>query len=418
MKSKLGSILLSIVVAFGLWTYVITEVAPESDRTYYDIPLTVVGETVLNDNNLMITGWSAKSVDLRLEGNRTDLNEVNEANIILKVDLSKIYEPGVHRIDYTTSYPGSVASNAFTKLSQNPEYITITVEKRETKEVPINIVYEGEVAENYMPRTSDVVLDTQSITVKGPTSVVEKIEQAVIQVDLTDRMESISENYRYTLCDGEGNPVDSEMITVNMEEVHMDLTIHRYKWVKLDVTVVDGGGATRDNVELVVEPEQILLTGSDAAMEQVGDTLSLGTVNLIEYTEDTVLNFPIPSFDGVTNESNVEEATVDMKFKGLKIMEFTVEDIQVANVPDGYEAVIAAKQLTIKVRGPAAIIKRLTPDMIVATVDFSKAKAGTDTYRVKISFKEGFSEAGVLGKPTVSATIQEITPETTQEPAE
>lgn len=411
-KSKLVSVLLSVFIAFGLWSYVITEVQPESTNTFYDIPITVVGETILNDNNLMITNWSARNVDLTLKGNRSDLNEVNEANIILKADMSKIYEPGTHRIDINPSYPGNVASNAFTKLSQYPESITVTVERRINKDVPVNIVYEGEVAENYMPRSSDVMLDYAYINVKGPSSVVDKIEQAVIVVDLTDRTQSVSENYRFTLCDAEGNGVDSEMIVVNTEEVHVDLTIQRYKWVTLTVTLVDGGGATSKNVKLTVDPQQILLTGSDAAMEQIGDTISLGTINLAEYTENLEMTFPIPSFDGVTNDSLVTEATMKLSFEGLSTKEITISNIQVANVPEGLEAVIAAQKLTFTVRGPAAVINSLNETHVTAVVDFTNAKLGTDTYKVGLTFAEGFTEAGVLGKLSVSATVQEPVEET------
>lgn len=412
-KNKLASVLISILVAFGLWSYVITEVQPESENTFYDIPITVVGESILNENNLMITGWSAQNVDLRLKGNRTDLNELNEANIILKADMSKIYEPGTHRIDINPSYPGNVASNAFTKLSQYPESITVTVERRINKDVPVSIVYKGEVAENYMPRSSDVMLDFEYINVKGPSSVVDRIEQAVIEVDLTDRKESISDNYRFTLCDAEGIGVDSEMITVNTEEVHVDLTIHRYKWVTLTVTLVDGGGATSKNVKLDVDPQQVLLSGSDVAMEQIGDTISLGTINLADYTETLEMVFPIPSFDGVTNDSVVTEATMTMSFQGLSTKEITIDTINVANVPEGFEAVIAAQKLTVTVRGPSALISNLNETHISAVVDFANAKEGTDTYKVSFTFAEGFTEAGVLGKPSVSATVQKPAEETT-----
>lgn len=405
-NSKLMSVLISIVVAFGLWAYVITEVQPESENTFYDIPITVVGESILNENNLIITGWSSQNVDLRLKGNRSDLNELNEANIILKADMSKIYEPGTHRIDINPSYPGNVASNAFTKLSQYPESITVTVERRINKDVPVNIIYEGEVAENYMPRSSDVMLDYAYINVKGPSSVVDQIQQAVITVDLTGRKESISENYRFTLCDAQGNGVDSEMIVVNTEEVHVDLTIHQYKLVTLTVTLVDGGGATSKNVKLEVEPKQIQLSGSEAAMAQIGDTISLGTINLADYTDALEMTFPIPSFDGVTNDSMVTEATMNLSFEGLSTKEITISNIQVTNVPEGFEAVIAAQQLTVTVRGPSAVISSLNETHISAVVDFTNAKEGTDTYKVGFTFAEGFTEAGVLGKPSVSATVQ------------
>ena len=39
MKNKILAALLSVAVAFGLWLYVITVVNPESEKTYYEIPV-------------------------------------------------------------------------------------------------------------------------------------------------------------------------------------------------------------------------------------------------------------------------------------------------------------------------------------------------------------------------------------------
>ena len=39
MRNKILSGLLSLVIAFGLWLYVITYVSPGSEETYYNIPV-------------------------------------------------------------------------------------------------------------------------------------------------------------------------------------------------------------------------------------------------------------------------------------------------------------------------------------------------------------------------------------------
>ena len=93
MKSKVTSVLLSLVIAFGLWLYVVTNVSQEADYTIYNVPVVMEGETVLTERNLMITSVSADDVDLTLSGNRSDLAKVNSSNMILKVNLTEIYEP-------------------------------------------------------------------------------------------------------------------------------------------------------------------------------------------------------------------------------------------------------------------------------------------------------------------------------------
>ena len=48
-KNKVFSALFSIALAFCLWLYVITVDSPDYRDTIYDIPLTLVGETALQN---------------------------------------------------------------------------------------------------------------------------------------------------------------------------------------------------------------------------------------------------------------------------------------------------------------------------------------------------------------------------------
>lgn len=406
MKSKIGSALLALLIAFGLWLYVITEVSPDSEQTYYDIPVKMEGETLLNERGFIITSISSTNVDLTLSGNRIDLNELNSANITLKADMTKIYDPGVHTIGYSITLPGNVASNAFTRVNQYPDSISVTVERLNRKEIPVEVKYEGEAEDGYVIRRGDIQMDTEVIVVSGPASVVEKIEKAVIAINLDGQTESISQNYRYTLCDAEGNGVDSELITVNTEEVHVDLTIQRYKMVELVVTLVAGGGADGTNVVVEIDPKTIQLSGSDAALEQVGDTLNLGTINLADYETSTQLIFQIPTYEGVTNDSARSEATVDILFDGLTTKEITIEEFKTTNVPEGFVAEVVTEKLVVKVRGTTELINKLSAKDITATVDFTNKEVGVSTYRVSISFGESFTSLGVLGKPSVTASLQ------------
>lgn len=409
MKNKLMSIGLSILIAFGLWMYVITEVSPDSEWTYYDIPVKMEGETLLRERNLIITGMSSTDVDLTLSGNRSDLNQLNSSNITLKADMTKIYDPGTHKIGYDISYPGNVPANAFTRVNQSPDSITVTVERLvRNKEIPVNIIYQGKAADGYVVRRADVVMDNEYILVTGPESVVNQITQAIITIDLEGQTESISQNYRFTLCNRDGAGVDSELITVNEEEVHVDLTIHRKKQVDLTVTVIPGGGATENDVDIELSVESIQLSGSDIALEQVGDTINLGTINLGDYETSTKLSFTIPTYEGVTNDSGETEVVVSLTFKGLMTKEIIIEDFNITGVPEGYEALVVTEKLTIRVRGPYELVNKLSTRDIIAAVDFTGEEAGDATIRVNISFTEKFASLGVLGKPSVTTSLRQL----------
>lgn len=409
MKSKATSILLSLIIAFGLWLYVVTNVSQEADYTIYNVPVVMEGETILtNERNLMITAVSADDVDLTLSGSRSDLAKVNNGNMTLKADLTAIYEPGEKiPLSYTPVYPSGVSSNALNITSQHPANIYITVEARRTKPVPVEIVWIGSTPEGFMSDRENRVLDHDSVTVVGPASVADLIEKAVIEVDLSEQEESISQDYRYTLCDADGNPVDAELITTNVEDIHLDVKIQKVKEVELVAEVVYGGGATEKNTVVEIDPGTIRLSGGGAVLEELGDTISLGKIDLSTVEKSQELTMPITLPEGVTNLSNITEAKVDIRFSGLIVKSFEIENIEAINVPDELEAEIIEKKMTVILRGPAADLMKITEEDITIRADFTDAVAGTSTFKATVHFGEEFSAIGAIRSYSVTANVIE-----------
>lgn len=408
MKNKVWSLLLSVVLATSLWLYVVTTVSPGSKTTIDNVPVVFEGESWLLENrNLMITEGMETTVDLELSGNRSDLNKLNPSNIILKVDLTKIYEAGTANMIYTTGWPSDVPSGAITVESRNPAAIRLNVEKRLIKEIPVNVVFTGAVPEDFIADTENVVLDYPVINIKGPASVVEKVTQARIDVELEDRTESMSENYRYTLCDEEGNPVDAEQITTDVAEVHLDVKIQRYQEVPLKVNVVYGGGATEGYTRYEIKPASIRVSGSEAVLSDLTEIV-LGTVSFAERTENELLTFPINLPEGITNLTGITKAEVEIRFVGLSIKEFTTENIKVINVPAGLQYELMNEVVKVTLRGPVARINQIKPEDIVVTVDLSGKEIGASTVKAAVSIKTDAEEVvGAVGTHTVSVTLKD-----------
>lgn len=408
MKSKVWSLLLSVVLATGLWLYVTTTVSPNSKTTISDIPVTFEGESWLLENrNLMITDGMDTTVDLEVSGTRSDLSKLNRSNVTLKIDLTKVYESGSVSLTYTPSYPPDVPTGAITVENRSPAAISLTVEKRLTKEIPVHIAFTGAVPENFIADTENVLLDYPVINIKGPASVVEKIAQARVDIDLEDRTESLSETYRFTLCDEEGNPVDVEQITTDVAEVHLEVKIQRYKEIPLKLNVVYGGGATEGYTRYELKPSSIRVSGSDAVLADLSEIV-LGTVNFAEQTENTQMTYAINLPEGVTNLTGITEATAEIRFVGLSIKEFTTENIKVTNVPDGLECELMSEVVKVTLRGPVGRINQIKPEDIVVTVDLTGKEPGASTVKASISVKGDSEELiGAVGTHTVSVTLKE-----------
>jgi YbbR domain-containing protein len=403
MKNKILTGLLSVAIALAMWLYVVTVVSPNSDKHFYNIPVTLQSEVVLQERGLMITTVDLPEVSLHLEGNRTDLNKLNSSNITIAVDVSRIGESGTHSLTYTPSYPGDVANNAITVLSRTPSTITLEVEERVSKGVPVDILYNGSLSEDYMADKENKLLDYETINITGPKSVIDRIAMARIEVDLDGRVESISEQFRYTLCNEKGEPVDAALVTTDAEAVTLTLRIVRVKQLELTVNVIDGGGATSDTSSITIEPQTIRVSGSDTLLEGL-ESLELGTINLGEMLTDEILTFPIKLPEGITNETGVLEATVNVQFPELGTKTLKVKDFKAINVPAGLKADIITQVLEIQIRGPKGSIDMIEAKDVTVTVDFANEQIGTATVKASITINaEG---VGAVGIYNITATLR------------
>lgn len=413
MTNKLITVLVSIAIAFGLWLYVITVVSPESENSYYDIPVVFDGLAYLDSRDLMITSGTDVKVDLKLLGNRTDLNKLDKTNITILADLSKITEPGEHTVKYTISYP----SNAGTieVLDQEPQYITVNVSQRVRKEVPVRIQEIGSVPENFVADLQNAMLNHKIVTVSGPKEVVDKIEFAAISVDLTGRTDTIVEFCRHTLCGRDGKPVeDVSSVTVNVSEIQLTVKVVQIKEIPIEIVVKDGGGLTAEEITAVPNWNSILVSGSVSSL--LGFDKIQVEVDLDKLTESQVLRVPIQLPENVTNESGISEVEVDVQMPEMttKMLVIPRAKFIYLNVPEGMTPMPDAVVLRVMVRGREHRLKEVTEENITVSIDFSEATLGRSYYTCTIEII-GVTDVGVVysdGEYQIMVTMSPITPET------
>ena len=356
-RSKLGALLLSFVIALGLWMYVRTYVNTDYEQTFYNIPVALEGKTRLSDRQLMLLSEEEYVVDLKVHGSRQDVSKINSGNIQVVADLSDINEPGEHNLTYSIIYPGDVPTGAVS-AERDPDRVTLIVARKKTKEIPVQVNLEGDVPANYIKDNAAVELDHSVVEISGPESVVDQIDHAAITIDCEGRTETIYESCRYVLQDKKNTPVDAAWITTNVSEVKVYLPVSMVKKIPLKVTLVDGGGATEDTTTVQIEPKEISVSGSETALNALTE-LNLGTIDLSQITEDTVMEFEINLPEGVNNVSNLPTAAVSISFPKLATREFTVSEFEALKLAPGMTWEPLTKQLIITVRGLKSEIQRL-----------------------------------------------------------
>ena len=416
MKNKPLMLLLSVAIAFALWLYVVNYISLDSEESYYNIPVALTGESALENRNLMITNGGNATVSLRLSGKRSDLSELDSSNITVEADLSRIYDPGEKvELTYDIRYPGGMPQTAFEVLDQNPGVITLTVEERVTKNVPVEIDYGGtHQPADYLAEREEAVLGEEYVNVSGPKSIMDQIAKAVIAVDLTNRTETFSEEFRYTLCNGQGVPVDlKELVQVDDDGfVRLDLTILRYKVVPLWINIIDGGGATAQTSTILIDPVEIEIAGNEQVLEKIERIELIGEIRLGELADDTTLTFPIDVPDNVVNIPNLTEATVTVSFPDLMTKVLNVKNFRAINVPEGMTADILTKDMAITVRGPMDLVSRMNENDVTVVVDFANAPMGTATVKATIEVRGDYAGVGEMGTYSVTATLREAEEDT------
>ena len=408
LKNKILPLLLSILCAFVLWSYVITFISAEREETFYDIPVSFQGEAILEDRGLMLVS-EKPTVTLTLHGNRAELNKLDSSKITIYADLSKIGSPGVHSLSYNAYY-GDIPTNAFTVQSQYPGLVKVTVEKRVTKEVPVVVNTTGTVQQDFIADRENVELDYEKIMVTGPASAVEPIAQAIVEVDLQDKSDSFIQSYRFTLCNSNGIPVDAKMVEVNVAEVNVTMYIKAVKEIPLVWNVVEGGGATLRTSNIVVEPAVIKVAGNENVLKDLKE-INLGTIDLGTILKDSEISFEIKLPEGITNLSGTTEAVAYVTFPDLLTKTFTITRIIAMNVPEGMDVEFITEKLTVTIRGPKEIMNKMGTSHLTVRVDFAGAKLGTDSFKAMIIISTGFDRAGAVGTYWVSAKLVEKPPE-------
>ena len=404
-RSKLGALLLSFVIALGLWMYVRTYVNTDYEQTFYNIPVALEGKTRLSDRQLMLLSEEEYVVDLKVHGSRQDVSKINSGNIQVVADLSDINEPGEHNLTYSIIYPGDVPTGAVS-AERDPDRVTLIVARKKTKEIPVQVNLEGDVPANYIKDNAAVELDHSVVEISGPESVVDQIDHAAITIDCEGRTETIYESCRYVLQDKKNTPVDAAWITTNGSEVKVYLPVSMVKKIPLKVTLVDGGGATEDTTTVQIEPKEISVSGSETALNALTE-LNLGTIDLSQITEDTVMEFEINLPEGVNNVSNLPTAAVSISFPKLATREFTVSEFEALNLAPGMTWEPLTKQLIITVRGLKSEIQRLGATDIIVQVDLAGVE-NTAAVEPIIRFPVSYESLGEVGSYSISV---QVTPE-------
>ena len=366
MKNKFLMLLLSLSISFGLWLYVVTVISPESEQVFSDIPVELVGNDLNTKNLMIVSSTNNLRVDLTLRGNRSDLNKMGSSNITVIADLSKITQPGEHRLDC------SVSAGTAEVVAQNPGHINIVVAEKLTKTVPIKISYVGSVANGYEEDRHSVSMDHTTVTISGPKETVDKIAYGSITVDLTGEMFTFVNDCAMVLCGYDTRPLtDVSYVSTNVSVVRTVVQVNKVKKVAVHFNpVYSDSGLSQEMATFYPSLKTVTLVGSSEALEQVSDVIVFD-VKFSQYSSACTETYVPVLPEGVQCR---EEIQVYIQIPDMVSRWVTVSLFDFQNEPDGMEIEVMTFP-SVEIWGPREVLEKLTADQVLATIDCSNIGA-------------------------------------------
>ena len=412
-RNKVLQVIASILVAVAIWVYVDVEKAPERTKTIRDIPVEFSGEsTTLADKNLMLLSGYDTTVDLTIKGTKRELVKINKDNVRLVASTSSIDSVGVHTLRWDVVYPDGVQSSALSVDWASKYKVTVTVGELYTKEVPVNCVVTGTVADGYF--TGETVLDPTTLVLRGQRDDLLNVAYAKLTVEISDATRSVIQTESVQLYDNDDNPVDNSNIRTNASLIQAKVPVLTTKEVSLAVELSGVPGSAGQSIKTTITPSSVRLIGEADVLENI-DEIVLATL----YIEDLDIwqqnSYVVTAPDGTWLANSNEVATVEITMEGIEEKTVTVDTFSYTNVPSGLYAEVM-DTLDVRLWGLSEELAELKADAITATVDLSSVTE-TGSCRVPVTVTvSGYRDVAVKGSYEVTVYVTDTQPEPEPEP--
>lgn len=401
-ESRWVYVVLSVLLAFVFWYYVRAELDPSQPTWFSNVPVVVTNSSALTRQGLTVSALSQDTVDLYIEAPVSVRENLirNRSELTVSVDVSRC-EEGENKLTYTINYPAGVESGNVVVLEQNPQSITVTVDKLYTQTFEVEFQLKGAVAEGYQAGTA--VISPETVVVSGSVDQVSRVSRVVAVLEDENLDQRFAGDLPLTLLDGEGNELTDLEVTLDTQSVYVVLPVVVVKEVDLTVNVIEGGGATVENARIKIEPQTITVSGAEADLENLTE-ISLGSVDLANVLNTSTLSMSVTLDPRLENVSGITTATVTVTITGLSTRSVDVDNITAGTVPQGYNVTFATQVKSVLLRGEEEALAAVDASQVRIVADLSSISS-VGTYPVPATVYVDADGVGVVGEYSIVVNV-------------
>jgi YbbR domain-containing protein len=418
LVKNLGTLLTAFILAVIVWVSAVIASDPNEEHIL-NRPVSI--EIIGQDTNLQIMGEVTRNVTLVLRAPSSVWTQLNndQQSVTAKVDLSNL-GPGVHSVEVQVQ----ITPHLVRLISQDPQQITITLDSITTQVFPVNLNVTGKPPVGYQAQTP--LLDPTQVTVTGPESLISKVKQARINIDITNANQTINRDVVPLLLNAEGQTVSGLTISPEAVTVTQPITLlggYRYVIVRAISTGQVGPGYRVTNI--FVTPVGVVVFSSDPELvNNLPGYVETQAIDLTGKEDDfeTLVDLNLPAGVSVVGDSKV---LVQVSIAAIESSLGISLPVEVIGLAPGLIASLNPAVVNVILSGPVPLLNALTPTDVRVVVDVTGYEAGT--YQIppqvnilpdrvqKVSILPGTVEITISIAPTPTPTV---TPNGTSTPAQ
>ncbi len=420
LMKDIGWKLLSVAIAAVMWFMVINITQPVDTRGY-SRPLVLENMDTLTRRGLTLgNGEELRNmkISVKVKAQRTALDRLNQSAEWIKasLDLSAL-ENAVN--GDTVSIPVEVAMTGggagYDIVSKAPTAVEAVVETLMSKQMPVDIVVNGELPEGVY--LSEPQISGEKITVSGPASLVKRVAAVRAFVSVED-VQAEPLRVRVAAYDANGEGVRG--VTINTAEVTVSYTMHGAKQVPVMVDITGVPAAGHKIGEVTSSPQSVELIGTNEALDKI-TALQLESIDISGRTLTLTRNYRLADYlpEGVRVKEGTEEnvrIVVEIGQQESREVILQPEQLEILGQEDGLEYRLE-NSVTLIVSGEQEALDALQPETLHGTVNAAGLSEGTHTAIVHVELPEGLTAGLTYANISISAAAAEEPPEQQDEPA-
>lgn len=377
LQNRKVRIIVALIMSVCLWAYVTGTIDPTITKKYNSVPITIINEDSLIQDDLAVDSVSATTVDLTLSGARGDLSDLDADDIQVTADLYGRHK-GNNYVSIDVQVPKGISID-----NKSIEKIEIVIDDFVTAEKDVKATVKGSLPES--TTLGETKIEPESVMVYGTKDNVDKVSylKASLNADkLSD--DSTTIETAITPVNSKGNEV--EYVNLSRSKVEVTAVLAKYKEVKLEVKTT-GKIDSQYEVSSMTIPETVEIEGEASVIKNI-DTIEASDVDISKVTKSTKIEIKPILPEGVTLKNEDEKLYVDIIIKSpkTKILSYENSEIEIKGLDDGLTGEIL-EGVNVTVSGKESDISDITKKSFTLSVDASNLEEGKHSVKVNITSK-------------------------------